>query len=148
MGLAAQAFCSREGKSIIHHSVVVTGHDKHPEAAVSGARVIRWQSLVRAAAPFCLGQSSFLHSSPHSHRLCPSSVTWCVSSALGRMLSSLSFHATFISAKLRCLIKSMVITDISCIGLGLPSPSCVFYPIPFFCYMVSAPLFFSSSGLL
>lgn len=32
MDLAAQGFCSREGKSIVHHSIVVTGHDKHPEA--------------------------------------------------------------------------------------------------------------------
>lgn len=29
------------------------GYDKHPEAAVSGHRVIRWHSLGRAAAPFC-----------------------------------------------------------------------------------------------
>ena len=43
----------------------MTGHDEHPEAAVSGARIIRWHSLVRAAAPFYLGQRHFLHSSPH-----------------------------------------------------------------------------------
>lgn len=72
MGLAAQGFCSREGKSTIHHGVVVTGRDKHPEAAVSGARVIRWHSLVRAAAPFCLGQRPFLHGSP----LKPPFVPW------------------------------------------------------------------------
>lgn len=143
MGLAALGFCSREGKSTIHPSVVVTGRDKHPEAAVSGATVLRWHSLVRAAAPFCLGQRPFLHSSPHSHRSCPGSVTWCISSAIGRMLSSV----IPIPAKLHCLIKSTVITDISCRGLRLPSPSSVFYPISLLLrFLCTSSL--SSSGLL
>lgn len=142
MGLAAQGFCNREGKSVIHDSGVVTGHDKHPEVAVFGARVIRWHSLVRAAAPLRLGQRPFLHSSPHSRCSCPGNVTWCISSAPGRMLSS----ATPIPAKLHCLIKSMVIRyQLQRIKVAFPL-QCV---LPFISLVAfSLHLFFSLSSSL
>lgn len=50
--------------------------------------------------PF-VGSETLLHSSPLSDHPCPGSVTWCISSAIGRMLSSV----TPIPAKLHCLIK-------------------------------------------
>lgn len=54
---------------------------------------------------------------------------------------------TLILPKLDCLIKSTIIRDASVIGSGLPFSFSVSYNMLFF-YIFSAPLFFSSLGLL
>lgn len=132
MGLAAQGFCSREEKSVTHHSAVVTGYDKHPQAAAPGHRVIRWHSLGRAAAPFCWVRDP----SPQQPPQWPFVPWQCDTVHFISYWEDVKLSDTH-SSQATLFNKEHIITDISCRGLRLLSPSSVFY-LYLFCYIFSA----------